>query len=601
MTGDRFRVTARSWNAVMDAARKAREATAQGAGADRVIPPGIIRVLNTSGGAVDKFAVLGITGIAILPTESEEEFSSATVFNGVTPGTGTHECMWVITTEPIPNNTIGLAVADGISQAHISVTSAAHQFADIKNGDLTMLLSKAAGGARILWKESGTGTKWAIVRIGDSASDLIESLNYTAIDVASNTYSLDFAGGYLDTRMYAPGMNGFHQFLGDYGAAVYDGAWFSSIKVDTALVVRRLIGFNATANAILVGDGQHDTWWMGQYGDAPRMKIAEAYQASPRKSESVLHVQGYAPSSGANEPSKLRLFELRQSKYLDIYLDHVSGESGSDAVFGHTGTEFLRYDSSADALVANYQKANIDFRVASDTDDNTFVVDAGNNRIGLFTAAPSYPFHLSLAYQDRLTVGLHNTHETDGSMVLEMKAVGRADTNGVCAIHFLRSSDLDGYNIIQTQAENDFVIQELDNAASSTEMCRYDRDSANSFKWTGLGSYIPRYVDYAAVDFAALTCDAAWHDLDLSAIVPVGAKSVFLRVQVTDDAAGSYIVFRRNGRSNTVSELSCLSQVANIQNQANGFVDCDANRIVEYAATNTTFTTLTVLVLGWAI
>ena len=41
---------------------------------------------------------------------------------------------------------------------------AAHGFADVADGVCTSLKSGGTGGATILWKEAGTGLKWALVR-----------------------------------------------------------------------------------------------------------------------------------------------------------------------------------------------------------------------------------------------------------------------------------------------------------------------------------------------------------------------------------------------------------------------------------------------------
>ncbi|GAH04535.1 unnamed protein product, partial [marine sediment metagenome] len=63
-----------------------------------------------------------------------------------------------------------------------------------------------------------------------------------------------------------------------------------------------------------------------------------------------------------------------------------------------------------------------------------------------------------------------------------------------------------------------------------------------------------------------LTTDGEWHDLDLSSIAPAGTTAVLLRVSVQDDAASSYVVFRKNGNSNSYANALIRTQVANVQN-----------------------------------
>jgi len=75
-------------------------------------------------------------------------------------------------------------MAGGVVQVQIDVTDANHGYADVKASDNTKLASGASGSAVILWKESGTGTKWAIIRIG--GGDKAGSANDPAVILPSN-------------------------------------------------------------------------------------------------------------------------------------------------------------------------------------------------------------------------------------------------------------------------------------------------------------------------------------------------------------------------------------------------------------------------------
>ena len=107
--------------------------------------------------------------------------------------------------------------------------------------------------------------------------------------------------------------------------------------------------------------------------------------------------------------------------------------------------------------------------------------------------------------------------------------------------------------------------------------------------------------DPAAHDFSSFTTDGAWHDLDLSSILPAGTFAVLLYVKILDDAAGSYFAVRKNGNSNEINTGIARTQVANIINEAQMTVFVDSGRIVEYKASNLTFTSIDVSVLGWFI
>ena len=54
----------------------------------------------------------------------------------------------------------------GVVPTQIDVTDEDHDYAVAKASDSTQLSSATGGTAQILWKESGTGTKWAVVRLG---------------------------------------------------------------------------------------------------------------------------------------------------------------------------------------------------------------------------------------------------------------------------------------------------------------------------------------------------------------------------------------------------------------------------------------------------
>lgn len=107
--------------------------------------------------------------------------------------------------------------------------------------------------------------------------------------------------------------------------------------------------------------------------------------------------------------------------------------------------------------------------------------------------------------------------------------------------------------------------------------------------------------DPAAWDNDSLTTDGAWHDLDLSSILPAGAKAVLILVNMQDDAVGSYFQVRKNGNTNAVTCPTVRTQVSGVDNDALLLCFCDTSRVIEYRASNVTFALLKVVVLGWVI
>lgn len=107
--------------------------------------------------------------------------------------------------------------------------------------------------------------------------------------------------------------------------------------------------------------------------------------------------------------------------------------------------------------------------------------------------------------------------------------------------------------------------------------------------------------DVSGFDFSIgdLTLDGAWHDLDLSNIVPDGTKAVELWFRAADDIINSTFDLVRNGDTNKINRASAMIQVANVYTHHNLIVACDSGRIVEYRATNTTWLEISIIVKGW--
>lgn len=124
-------------------------------------------------------------------------------------------------------------------------------------------------------------------------------------------------------------------------------------------------------------------------------------------------------------------------------------------------------------------------------------------------------------------------------------------------------------------------------------------DTTYAYKYV-TGTIVDR-GDPAALDFVVgdLTTDGTYRDIDLTGIVPRGAKIVRLRVKIEDDAAGRIFFLRKNGNSNTHNVYVVRTQVANVANDANFLIPMDSGEVIEYFASNTTWTTIDLVVTGW--
>jgi len=186
-SGDKLQIPAAAWNACLDAAEAHRNGGTPlpANGPQQFRQADIVLVKNSSGSTVSRFGVLGISGVIFTPSAALASFQNQVAFTGVTPTTADHKGKFLICLEPIANGKVGRAWIAGVCAVQADVTNAAHKFCDVKNNDRTKLTSGGSGSARILYKPSGTGTKWCVVRFGN------DSGGATKVGKTSETWAKD--------------------------------------------------------------------------------------------------------------------------------------------------------------------------------------------------------------------------------------------------------------------------------------------------------------------------------------------------------------------------------------------------------------------------
>lgn len=110
------------------------------------------------------------------------------------------------------------------------------------------------------------------------------------------------------------------------------------------------------------------------------------------------------------------------------------------------------------------------------------------------------------------------------------------------------------------------------------------------------GDPVVETYDYTAASF---TKDGAWHDLDLSALVPAGAKIVRLGGNVTDDVTGSVFKLRKKDSASEYTTSLIRTSVINLAADYEFAVECNANRVIQYWTSNVTWVAIYLTVLGW--
>ena len=169
--GDPLKIPAEMFNTGIDLIRefKARQHGIAAKHAPVARQTDIVLVRNNCGYDRDRFDVLAFGLPAIGPEENPAEFQNRVVLDGDIPGHASTITRFVVLLEPIANGAIGRAVISGVVQTKIWVYEACHEWADVHpapEGDEAYHLASAQyGAAQIVWKESGLGLKWAIVRL----------------------------------------------------------------------------------------------------------------------------------------------------------------------------------------------------------------------------------------------------------------------------------------------------------------------------------------------------------------------------------------------------------------------------------------------------
>lgn len=160
--GDRLKIPAQTWNSAIDRAKAYRRSGGAIGGGSTPRSGWIVPVRNDTGADVGTRAVLGIGGPIFLPSDSLDAFKQGVTFRGVTPE-ASHADRFVVTLGPIPAGQVGRAFVAGVYQVQVNVLDESHTCAHAVEDDVEKLES-GSGPAQIIWKESGTGTKWALVR-----------------------------------------------------------------------------------------------------------------------------------------------------------------------------------------------------------------------------------------------------------------------------------------------------------------------------------------------------------------------------------------------------------------------------------------------------
>lgn len=177
--GQPLKISARTWNNVVDAAKAVRNGLFGPVGPGQRFTPQntLIHVRNDTGGDLDRFAVVQVQEPLVDPTDNMIAFKDSTAMIGITPDTD-RSGRFAILQEPIKAGMIGVACIAGISVAYVEIVDEEHAYADVASGVTANLASGSNGAAQLLWVQAVEDREvedyaWALVRVGSPATSAV--------------------------------------------------------------------------------------------------------------------------------------------------------------------------------------------------------------------------------------------------------------------------------------------------------------------------------------------------------------------------------------------------------------------------------------------
>lgn len=166
--GDPLVIKASDWNAMLGLAGSAKlrqsvqlQSRSTFSGASGVVVP----VKNATGSTVSRYHAIGIGSPLFEHSDNAQTFLNQLSFSGAATSSS-YLGRFAVAQETIPDGKIGACLIDGITAAEITVGHATHDRVDVDTEGGSKLVSGYYGAGEILYKESGTGTKWALIRVG---------------------------------------------------------------------------------------------------------------------------------------------------------------------------------------------------------------------------------------------------------------------------------------------------------------------------------------------------------------------------------------------------------------------------------------------------
>jgi hypothetical protein len=162
--GQYFQPSASEWNRMLRSSRELPPGKGRRRSENLSYHHDFVWVVNKCGADRDKFDVLKIEEPFITPDDDDDGFRERVVFEGIEP---TANCQFAVLLEPALEDALVPALITGSIQARITKVDATipHCFnVGVAAGEY-VLKQMATGSAEAIWSESGTGDKWAFLKL----------------------------------------------------------------------------------------------------------------------------------------------------------------------------------------------------------------------------------------------------------------------------------------------------------------------------------------------------------------------------------------------------------------------------------------------------
>lgn len=164
-----------TWNAFVDVANGFRSIINVGPGATGIpveSSASTVIVRNDTTSAREPGEILALGAPLVLPSVNATTFSQRMGFAGTVPTSSSHG-KFAVLQEPIAAGKLGLAAVAGVVAVTVEISHDWLTRADVTPSLATKLTATPNGTAEILWIESGTGTKKALVRLAARSTAVV--------------------------------------------------------------------------------------------------------------------------------------------------------------------------------------------------------------------------------------------------------------------------------------------------------------------------------------------------------------------------------------------------------------------------------------------